>query len=159
LFIASQEIWSKKGWLMADRHAAVRYERSKDALRTYIMNEVAGIDDPKEARIHAKDSVDSYRDQKGAELEQAAKRFNIFQRIEFVIGALFLIQVAVFMLKGEPRLVILIYTGVATALLYVIAAVLDSKAKGKKLEINSQIQAAKKVKLKNDESGVVIEFE
>jgi hypothetical protein len=145
---------------MSAKQDAVSRQRAQEDLQAYILAETSGIDDPQKARIQAKEAVDTYTDDKAIELEKAARRFAFLQRVEFVIGALFLIQAAVFMLfkDASPLMVILIFTAVATAVLYIPAAYMDSKAKAARQDIRLQIQAAKKVKLKNNDDGLVIEF-
>jgi hypothetical protein len=144
---------------MADRRSEIRYENGKEAVRAAIAEATVDICGAQEARARAKESLAAFKEQRDADLEQASKRFTLLQRIEFVIGALVLIQIAIFMLKGEPYIMALIYSTVASIALYVVAAIIDSRAKGRKLDIESQLLAAKKVKLKNDGDGVAVEFE
>jgi hypothetical protein len=44
-------------------------------------------------------------------------------------------------------------------LIYIVVSFSDSRAKGRKLDIENQLLAIKKVKLKNVEESVVVEFE
>ena len=144
---------------MEDRRSEIRYENGKEDVRAYVADAIAGIEGSQEARARAKECLTAYKKQRGSELEQASKRFTLLQRVEFVIGALALIQIAIFMLKGEPYFMPLIVTTAISLVVYVIAAMMDSRAKGRKLDIEKQLLAAKKAKLKNDAESVVVEFE
>ncbi|MDR0350829.1 MAG: hypothetical protein LBH64_04675 [Coriobacteriales bacterium] len=144
---------------MGQKQDDIRYENGKQAVRSLIANATSGTDDPQQARAQARESLETYREQKGAEMEEAAKKFSLFQRIEFVIGALVLIQIAIFMLRGEPYIVALIFTTTGCMLLYLVVAILDSRAKGRRQDIHYEMLAARKVKLKNGERGVIVEFE
>jgi len=144
---------------MDDKRSEHRYENSKQVVRTWIAAATEGIGNAQEARIQAKESLITFKEQKGAELEKASKQFALLQRVEFIIGAVVLVQIAIFMLKGEPYLVPLIYSTAFSILIYVIVAFSDSRAKSDKLNLESQLLAAKRVKLKNDDEGIIVEFE
>jgi hypothetical protein len=143
-----------------EKRDAERYEQAKEYLRAHIQSAVAGIDDAQSARAHAKEVIEAYQGQEELKLEQATRRFTLLQRIEFIVGAVVLVQIAIFVLKGEPYLVPLIISTPLCLALYVVVAVLDSKAKSKKQELRSRVQATKKVKLKTGASGkgVAVEF-
>lgn len=143
-----------------DRLNAERSEQGKKLVRAHITEAVAGITDAQEARAGAREVLEAYKEQKGEELEQASKRFALLQRIEFVVGALTLVQIAIFMLRGEPYIVPLIFSIAACLILYLIVAILDSKARSRKQEIHYQLVAANKVKMKAgaDGTGLVVEF-
>ncbi|MDR1088504.1 MAG: hypothetical protein LBL23_04460 [Coriobacteriales bacterium] len=143
-----------------DRLNAERYERGKELLHTQLTDAVAGIIDAPSARERAREALEAFKEQKNRELEEATKRFSLLQRVEFVVGALTLVQIAVFMLRGEPYIVPLIFSIVACLILYLIVAILDSKARSRKQEIHYQLVAANKVKMKprTDGTGVVFEF-
>ncbi len=144
---------------MDDKRSEDRYENSKRVVRAWIDVATEGIENAQEARAQAKESLTAFKEQKGAELEKASKQFALLQRVEFVIGAVVLVQIAIFMLKGEPYLVPLIYSTAASILIYVIVAFSDSRAKSDKLNLESQLIAAKKVKVKNADEGIIVEFE
>ncbi len=144
----------QKAMFMANSREALYFEQGKELVHTTLSQEAFGIDDPKEARLRAQEALTAFVENKGTELEEAAKRFKLFQRLEFIIGALVLIQMGIFLLRGEPYIIPLIFTATASAILYVVIAVLDSKAKGRRDAIQQEIKAAKRVKLKSDPSGV-----
>jgi hypothetical protein len=146
---------------MAEKHDRIRYERGKEDLRAYIATRAAGIEDPQEARREAREAIKTYQEEKGSELEQAAKRFKIMQRVEFIIGALVILQIGILFLRGEPWIMPLIMSTFVCLLAYIVVAFMDSRAKGVREDLRFQIQAARKAKLKagSEAKGVVVEFD
>jgi hypothetical protein len=146
---------------MADKIDTVRRDKGQEDVRMHVGVTTAGIDDPQEARTKARELLDDYLVQKATELELAAKNFKIRQRAEFVIGALTIVQIGVWMLFLQSQPSPLIATIALCLVAYLVAAILDSKSKGRREDIRYQIQAAKKAKLKNgpDNKGVAISFE
>jgi hypothetical protein len=145
----------RKGrWTMAVDKERVFLERAKVEVAALIANAGTGISDPQAARVQAKETIEAYKEQKGLEFEQVSNRFKLLQRLEFIIGALFLIQIAVLFLFFKGESIPLIFTAAACFLLYIVVAVFDSKAKRQRQQTQSQIVAAKKVKLKNGAGGV-----
>jgi hypothetical protein len=136
-----------------------RLETAQQELTELISEASTGIDDPQAARLKAKQALDQYQETAVANLSQASERFKLLQRVEYVIGAAVVAQVVIFMLILKSQSVPLAISSSLTVVLYVIAAVLDSKAKGKRQDIHFQIQAAKKAKLRNGDAGVIIEFD
>jgi hypothetical protein len=140
---------------------AKRLEDGKSLVRDYVMAATSAMQESQSARAEAKLAVDRYKEEKAQELEAATKRFGLLQKIEYVVGALVLVQIAIFVLRGEPYIVELIFSTTACLIIYVIIAILDSKAKSAKLDIEHQIIAAKKIKFKNNETetGIIVEFD
>lgn len=139
---------------MAAGQDQVFYEKAQGEVAALVAGAGAGKSDPQAARAAAKDALEAYKQQKSLDFEQASNRFKLLQRLEFVVGALFLIQIAVLFLFLKGESIPLIFTAAACFLLYIVAAVLDSKAKRQRSQTQNQILAAKKVKLKNGESGI-----
>jgi len=138
-----------------------RLEAGRELVRSVVAEAAAAAgagaaSSPQEARDIAKAAISELLERKAAELEAAAKRFALLQRLEFVVGALALVQIALFMLMGEGRPVALVFTIAATLALYLVAAILDSRAKHRREEIQAQIQAAKKAKLKTADDGSLL---
>ncbi|MDR3315937.1 MAG: hypothetical protein LBS98_05630 [Coriobacteriales bacterium] len=146
---------------MADKHDKIRYENGMAAVRAHVDDAILGVEDGQKARAQAREALEAYKKQKSDELELAAKRFSFLQRFEFVVGALAIVQVAVWMLILKSELSPLILTIGICLVLYLIVAIMDSRAKGAREDIRYQIQAAKKAKLKTggDVKGVVVLFE
>jgi len=139
---------------------AQRLERGKELLREHLAGVAQSSDNPQEARARAREAIAALQEKKAAELAQAAKRFSVLQKVEFVIGALALIQIAIFVLKGEPRILALIYSTAATLLIYLVVAILDSRAKSHRQDLQAELQATRKVKLKTAADGKLsVEFD
>ena len=146
---------------MAEKHDQARYQKGMEDVRACVASATPGVDDAQQARARARQALSDYQEQKAAALTAAAKRFMILQRVEFVIGALAVVQVGVWLLFLQAQASPLIATIAVCLLAYLIAAVLDSKAKAVREDIRYQIKAAKKAKLKNREGGkgVIVSFD
>lgn len=136
------------------------FEQGKQAVLAAVSPKAVATSDAVAARKHAQSALDAFKTQKDLELEQASTRFKRFQIIEFIMGALVIIQMVIFLLQGEPYIWPLAATATLCAVLYVVAAVLDSKAKRVRQIAYFESLAAKKARIKNraDGKGVELEF-
>ena len=146
---------------MAERRDQMRYQRGMEDVRACVAAATPGLEDVQEARAKAREALCGYQEQKAAALAAAAKRFLILQRIEFVAGAVVVVQVGIWLLFLQAQASFLIATIAVCLLAYLIVAILDSKAKAAREDIRQQLKAAKKAKLKNGEGdkGVAVSFD
>lgn len=145
---------------MAKTTNEMRYERGKREILAYLNNVITDVTGPREARKHAEESLDTLKVLKDAELEKANKQFKRFQILEFVVGAVFLIQMVIFLVHGEPYIWPLVATSALCAILYVVVAFLDSKAKNRRQNIYFETLAIKKTRItyNADDPEIIIKF-
>lgn len=136
------------------------FTRGKEVVSSLLTDATQGTSDAREARTQAESALEDFVARTSQTFEQSQQSFRKFQIAEFVIGALFLVQMIVFLFHGEPYLWPLMISSLVFAVLYIISAALDSRAKGKKMQLQFELLAAKKAKIKNAPSGegIVVEF-
>ncbi|MDR2673255.1 MAG: hypothetical protein LBC35_08320 [Coriobacteriales bacterium] len=146
---------------MAEKHDQVRYDKGKEDVRDYVAQATEGIQDVQEARQAAREALDDFKQDRAEVLEQTAKRFKLTQRLEFIVGALAILQLGIWALFQREELSPLIFTIAACFVFYLVVAILDSKAKGARQDILYQIKAAKKAKFRagDDGTGVKVDFD
>ncbi|MDR2196923.1 MAG: hypothetical protein LBO07_03045 [Coriobacteriales bacterium] len=144
---------------MAAKPDERRLEVAKTEIEELVRQSSRDASDPKTARALAKEALGHYLDHANADLKQAAERFRFLQKVEYIIGAVVIVQVVVLLLilKGESAPLAL--TSALSVVLYVIAAVIDSRAKGKRQDFHFRVLAAKKAKFRNVGTGIVVEFD
>lgn len=137
----------------------MRFTQGRGLVTALIGSAASGITDTRAARRQAEESLDAFKAQKDRELAQAERKFKRFQVAEFIFGALVILQMAVFLVQGEPYIWLLAASATACAVIYVAIAALDTRAKNHRQDVYFEALAARKARIKNRSTGAGVDVE